>query len=52
MQASSRKTEADLHELFDKHGTVLSVSVKRNEKHNKVYAFVLYKEEKHASEAL
>jgi RNA recognition motif-containing protein len=44
--------EADLRELFLKFGDLLSVHVKRNERHNKLYAFILYKEPEQAAEAL
>lgn len=49
---SNRKVEADLRELFLKFGDLLSVHVKRNERHNKLYAFILYKEPEQAAEAL
>jgi RNA recognition motif-containing protein len=44
--------EADLQSLFEKYGQVASIAVRRNEKHRKVYAFVLYHKPSEATEAL
>jgi RNA recognition motif-containing protein len=49
---SNRKTEADLREIFSKFGGIVSVSVRRNEKHKKLYAFVEFGQPEEATEAV
>lgn len=52
MQVSNRKTDSDLREIFSKYGNIISINVRRNDKHKKLYAFVVFSQPGEAAEAV
>ena len=49
---SNHKTEGDLKQIFSHYGSILSIAVKRNERHKKLFAFVEFQKPSDAAEAV